>query len=433
MSKSVDMYTAKNAMRKEVLDSGNSISVSKLNGSVLTITECARFKKQLEAMLKELPSADGEGYAGLLKALGSSLIAIKTSSVCTAEKLVASTAAKDTGYTEINDESRKEAEARNVNNQRVLGVKAGTIALTEKLLGQEYVREITHNENGTQKSIDEISLAKLIKHITDSAQRQKWSEIRQQLVKFANHQFDFSKTISVNMVALQTIRERLQLVGVVIDLSQVALVMLANIEDVSQEKHGVQFIPVLQKFGQDYTHDHTHDSASLMAMKRVLAQVDSIRDLSKAPANGHLAAAADEVSVLTEFAAEAGEFEDPETKPKDKSKSKYAQGSNGNRRGRSKSRSRSNNDNATSQCPFCNKFGITPKHADDKQDTCWFNPAYKGWRPTFAITKINAKAGKNILTFKRRQFYPPELGGFPAYVGQEQCSFADEWSEYSSE
>ena len=162
-------------------------------------------------MLKELPSADGEGYAGLLKAALSPLIAIKTSSVCTAEKLVASTAAKDAGYTEINDESRKEAEARNVNNQRVLGVKAGTIALMEKLLGQEYVREITHNENGTQKSIDEISLAKLIKHITDSAQRQTWSEIRQQLVKFANHQFDFSKTISVNMVALQTIRERLQL------------------------------------------------------------------------------------------------------------------------------------------------------------------------------------------------------------------------------
>ena len=209
--------------------------------------------------------------------------------------------------------------------------------------------------------------------------------------------------------------------------------MLANIEDVSQERHGYQFIPVLQKFGQDYNHDHTHDNASLMAMKRVLAQVDSIRDLSKAPANGNLAAAADEVSVLTEFAAEAGEFEDPETKPKDKSKSKYAQGSNGNRRGRSKSRSRSNNDNATSQCPFCKKFGNTAKHPEDKQDTCWFNPAYKGWRPTFAINKINAKAGRIILTFKKRQFYPPELGGFPAYVGQEQCSFADEWSEYSSE
>ena len=413
-------------MQKDFMARSDHVNAELLNGSVLTITEAKRFTDQLKSVLEGIPNVYGNGYVGLLKAIGDPLLAQKTSSVCTAQKLVDSAADKDSAYTTVNEAAREEANDRNVHTQRTLGVKGGVIEKALKELGRDIVGEITHNEDGTRKSIDDIALAKLFKHITDMAQRQTYVEIRKLFKKFAGLEFDFRKTIAVNMSKIQVIRERLELAGIKTDVSQVALIMLANVENASQKEFGTQFIPVLQQISQDYSHDKVHDNSSLLAMKKKLAAVDAIRNLAAAPSDGSLAAAADDISILTaEFAADVDSFDDSAAKSKTQTKSSTTS----TRRGRSKSRAKS----VSGTCPYCRKFGRKPKHADDKNDTCWFNPKYKGWRPSFAVGMINKKAGKDIIKYKGREYFTPDLGGYPTYKGEEQCSFVDEWASYSSE
>ncbi|EJK49678.1 hypothetical protein THAOC_31418 [Thalassiosira oceanica] len=128
------------------------VTAELLNGSVLTITEAKHFKDQLESVLEGIPNVYGNGYVGLLKTIGDPLLAQKTSSVCTAQKLVDSAADKDSAYTTVDEAAREEANERNVHTQRTLGVKGGVIAKSLKKLGRDIVGEITHNEDGTRKS-----------------------------------------------------------------------------------------------------------------------------------------------------------------------------------------------------------------------------------------------------------------------------------------
>ena len=84
------------------------------------------------------------------------------------------------------------------------------------------------------------------------------------------------------------------------DDTQVALIILANVEVAASHEYGTEFKTALQTIRRRYNYSHVHDAASIAAILTELAAADAVRQLKDAPApdKGMAHAVADQYSML---------------------------------------------------------------------------------------------------------------------------------------
>ena len=103
--------------------------------------------------------------------------------------------------------------------------------------------------------------------------------------------------------------------GIVVDDTQLALVLLANIELATSEAWGREFRPALQTIRRAYAYNFAHTNDSLTVILRELAGADGVRKLNEAPSasTGAANAVTDQISYLTSLLHQQ-RVDDTETK-----------------------------------------------------------------------------------------------------------------------
>eukprot|EP00804_Cyclotella_cryptica_P017383 CCRYP_020246-RA/>CCRYP_020246-RA protein AED:0.61 eAED:0.61 QI:0/0/0/0.5/1/1/2/0/312 len=89
--------------------------------------------------------------------------------------------------------------------------------------------------------------------------------------------------------------------GIVVDNTQLALVLLANVELATSKAWGWEFRPALQTIRRAYAYNYAHTSDSITAILRELAGADGVCKLNKAPPSsaGSANAVTNQTSYLT--------------------------------------------------------------------------------------------------------------------------------------
>ena len=205
------------------------------------------------------------------------------------------------------------------------------------------------------------------------------------------------------------------------DDTQIALIILANVEVAASQEYGTEFKTALQTIRRRYNYSHVHDAASITAILTEFAAADAVRQLKDAPAPdmGMANAVADHYSVLAgllqgavydctsdEGTAAAATSDSDDTRSTSRSKrgrKREKTTKKSKKKDRSKSRSRHK---IKHKCPHCKaqqRGTEHPKHIPF--DKCNWNPAYKGYRQEWVCRIMN-------IDFKSRKNFTPELGGY---------------------
>eukprot|EP00804_Cyclotella_cryptica_P020933 CCRYP_009266-RA/>CCRYP_009266-RA protein AED:0.39 eAED:0.42 QI:0/0/0/1/1/1/3/0/380 len=89
--------------------------------------------------------------------------------------------------------------------------------------------------------------------------------------------------------------------GVVVDDTQLALILLANVELATSEAWGREFRPALQTIRRAYAYNFAHTNDSITVILRELAGADGVRKLNEAPSptTGAANAVTDQIAYLT--------------------------------------------------------------------------------------------------------------------------------------
>jgi hypothetical protein len=160
-------------------------------------------------------SNPGKGMEKLLNNSNNLLTMVKSTDAITAsyvikeakqrgDVLTASTSKTISSSITARAEAQEEAVRLNVISQLVIGAKEGVIKAITKLVGSNVTNAIQWTaDSNDHKNIDGFTLFEVMKSVTDSAVRPSTNGMLDQLIKVINHNFDFSKKVSVNMELMQ--------------------------------------------------------------------------------------------------------------------------------------------------------------------------------------------------------------------------------------
>ncbi len=102
-------------------------------------------------------------------------------------------------------EAQEEADQLNVINQLVIDAKEGVVEAITKLVCSNVTDAILRTANGSNhKSIDKFTLYKVMKSAINGTDQPSTNNVLEQLLKVINHNFNFCKKVSVNMVLMQS-------------------------------------------------------------------------------------------------------------------------------------------------------------------------------------------------------------------------------------
>jgi hypothetical protein len=122
-------------------------------------------------------------------------------------------------------EAQEEANGLNVINQPVTSAKEGVVKTITKLVDSNVTDAILRTSNGSyNKSINELSLYKVMKAAINGANQPSTNNVLEQLIKVINHNFNFCKKVNVNIAAQVAMHD------IVIGIPQLTLTLLANIK-----------------------------------------------------------------------------------------------------------------------------------------------------------------------------------------------------------
>eukprot|EP00804_Cyclotella_cryptica_P028485 CCRYP_020574-RA/>CCRYP_020574-RA protein AED:0.76 eAED:0.38 QI:0/-1/0/1/-1/1/1/0/353 len=166
--------------------------------------------------------------------------------------------------------------------------------------------------------------------------------------------------------------------GVVVDDTQLALILLANVELATSEAWGREFRPALQTIRRAYAYNFAHTNDSITVILRELAGADGVRKLNEAPSptTGAANAVTDQIAYLTSllhqqpvddtegaaYAAQSdSESSASKTRHGTRNNAKHTTTNREQRRGRDRARSRSQqrDSHKTNPCKHCRRFAAT--------------------------------------------------------------------------
>ena len=219
-----------------------------------------------------------------------------------------------------------------------------------------------------------------------------------------------------------------QTFGVTIDVSLLVINLKANMEYAQSHKWGREFRISGQAVRQKYPdYAHKHNQTSYDDLVTMYAAADHVRVLNKAPAPN--AEQANQVGAMTaqlqalkrlydDIEESAFAADDASSRKSNKKKKKKATS-----RGRSTSRYRKrsqSHERPKNKCKHCKKYrDHAGKHDPDQ---CFYNKAYKGWRPSAICEELGIK-------FKRRALFSEELGRFASSAEESSDSESESESE----
>jgi hypothetical protein len=189
-----------------------------------------------------------------------------------------------------NSNAQEEADRQNTYRLAAIGVKEGVAAGITKIFGKDITNPILRTTDGISfKSVDEYQLHQLVTAITERAERPETTTIRQQFVNIAGVVFDWRDTVTINVenFAMNAAKTQAYKIRVHDDLKTV--VILANVEWAARQSWGTEISVTHHTIKAKYRYDHTHDTASIKVILKVLTGVDEARDCRKAPAPGEKA------------------------------------------------------------------------------------------------------------------------------------------------
>jgi hypothetical protein len=201
------------------------------------------------------------------------IVKIKSTTIATTKTLLnkskhssaAATAANTSGAT-INSCSNTQDEANHLNliHQAMSGAKEGTTKAITTKVGTDVMNAILNTANGSNfKSIDDWQLEDVLATVVQGADCPNTADILAQLLHIIQFLFDFRKNISANMERLRSKAERMHSYGVTINDTQLALVLLANIDLVTSKDWGCKFHPALQTIRHQYAYNYVHNTTSI--------------------------------------------------------------------------------------------------------------------------------------------------------------------------
>jgi hypothetical protein len=438
-------YTARQANAKIALERIGKISLIKDEAGQYqhdaAVKYIANVTRELGTFFNLLDSKNG--MVKLIEESSNTINSIKSTSAYSADDVLkmskqkAAKISKDTGTTatpSITTRSDAQEEADRLNNysQAVIGVKEGTVEAFIAAVGHDVLDTVLIDADGTSpKGIDDYLLSDLTKLIISGANRPKANDVLKQLVTALTMPFDHRKKVATNVEILKSKAARVQAYGITIDTPMIVLIIFANIELAQQHEWGREFRPAMQSIRAAFPYSHKHDDASLATILQHLAAADSVRVLREAPEPDNEAANAvsNELSLLQQMMQEAQDYEeqafaaaesDSDTSAERNRRKKSSRrrdndrhrnrSRSSNRRYRSQSRRRDIEDKPKNKCPHCKKYRprVWGTHEADK---CFYNKAYKGYRPLQVCGEIG-------MVFKKRDKFPKELGGYSDSEGE---------------
>ena len=115
------------------------------------------------------------------------------------------------------------------------------------LAGSDITDTVLETANGTDyHSIDDYELHELITAAIQGVDCPNTSNVLDQLASILSFRFDFQKKVITNIKLLHAKINRMHSYGIVINDTQLTLVLLANIELATSKAWGCKFRPSLQ-------------------------------------------------------------------------------------------------------------------------------------------------------------------------------------------
>lgn len=435
-------YSARSATRTQVLEAIRRLTLSKNSSEQYNHDDAVKYFAAIKRVLKETynPGDPGFGMEKLIEQHTANLPrehptnATATFTTTAHDVLVQSAAAQLNAQNPaggnvpplITDrtEAQDLADRLNLQNQAVIGAKEGTAEAIVLQFGRDITDSVLKTADGVDfKGIDEYHLYDLVQVCVQGADRPATGDILSHLIEIISTRFDFRKKVINNVEALRAKTARIHTYGINMDDTQIALIILANIEVAAAQDYGAEFKTALQTIRRRYNYSHVHDATSIAAILTELAAADAVRQLKDAPApsKGVANAVAEQYSLLSQLmqgsafadseeegsAAAASDSDDTRStkssykRGRKKDKKKDAKKSKKRDKSRSKSKAKIKH-----KCPHCKaqKRGTAhPEHIPFEK--CNWNPAYKGFRQAW-VCKIMK------MDFKPRKEFTPELGGY---------------------
>ena len=318
-------------------------------------------------------------------------------------------------------DAQEEADRKNQYHQSVIGVKEGVTEALVAAAGTDITDQVLRDVDGNgNKSIDDYFIHEILDAIIAGANRPKAPDVLQQFIDVANFSFDFRKKVGTNAELLKAKAAKVQSYGIKVDNALLVLTIFANIEKAVTHEWGREFRPAMQVIRTKYNYDYEHDDASLSDILLQLAAADSIRNMKEAPEPeiGAAHSVNEQLTLLQQMIQqEHTDYEEEAMGVKSDSDSSIERSprrtSSSGGRARSKSRGRSNSRRRTrerNKCKHCKKIRrYAAKHDEGK---CFWNKAYKGWRPRSVCDEMDIK-------FKPRTNFSADLGGYSDTSGSD--------------
>ena len=436
-------YSARSSTRTQVLDAIKRLTLSKNSSEQYNHDDAVKYFAAIKRVLKETYNPGDPGH-GMEKLIEENTPGLPPEHPTNATSTFTSTAQNVlTQYQQqaaalnaqnlvgpnvlplITDrtEAQDQADRLNLQNQAVIGAKEGATEGIVLQFGRDVTDSVLKTADGVDfKGIDEYHLYDLVQVCIQGADRPATGDILGHLINIISTRFDFRKKIINNVEALRSKTARLSTYGVNMDDTQIALIILANIEVAATQDYGNEFKTALQTIRRRYNYSHVHDATSIAAILTELAAADAVRQLKDAPApsKGFANAVAEQYSTFAQLLQGAATYIDSDddegtaaaASDDDRSASSSKRGRKKDRKKdkkksskRDKSRSKSRS-KIKHKCPHCKaqKRGSEhPKHIP--YDKCNWNPEYKGYRMGW-VCKILG------IDYKPRKEFSQELGGY---------------------
>ena len=329
-------------------------------------------------------------------------------------------------------DAQDEADRINMINQAVIGAKEGATEAITKKVGSDITDAVLRTADGTDyRSIDDYELHDLVNAAIQGADRPNTSDVLEQLTSILSFRFDFQKKVITNVKLLRAKIARMHSYGIVVDNTQLALVLLANIELATSEAWGREFRPALQTIRRAYAYNFAHTNDSITVILRELAGADGVRKLNEAPSSstGAANAVTDQIAYLTsllhqqpvddtEGAAYAAQSDSEssagKTRHGTRNHAKHTTTNREPRRGRDRARSRSQQrgSHKNNPCKHCRRFRRHRQHPNIPEQDCFWNTKFKGFCQEWVCKEMG-------ITYKPRIQFSSALGGYPDSSGSD--------------
>jgi hypothetical protein len=227
------------------------------------------------------PGDPGNGMDKLCVA-ANAIASIKSTSVATAKYILdnarcaaaaTSTVGGPTVTPAIDNRSDVQDEANRLNliNQAVIGAKEGTNEAITAKVGTDVTEAVLKNAGGSDfKSIDDWQLEEVLAAVAQGADRPKTTDVLLTLLAIIQFALDFRKEVSANMELLHAKVGCMQYYGITVDDTQLALILLANIDAAASEEWGHEFRPAIQTIQRRYAYNYIHNTTSIPNMLQEL-------------------------------------------------------------------------------------------------------------------------------------------------------------------